>query len=200
MARRQWWLPLWHVQPRYHGKRMVCHSNAAREPGIRCCWRTVCSMAAKSAGYPWNCGQGARNSRVGPTSWSSEGTPLNWCHTMCQALYDGVPWLHNSPRHHIIYKSRRLWIQCSLFYYRAQQIGVSRRAAVPVSRALHQALNMVCHFCWQARGIVCFGLWSGCNNRVPFLPKGHRTIVPCIPMGCAETVPLRGASHRCGVP
>ena len=38
---------------------------------------------------------------------------------MCQAHYDGVPLLHDSPRNMIIYRIRGPWRWCALFYYGA---------------------------------------------------------------------------------
>jgi len=34
-------------------------------------------------------------------------------------------------------------------------MGMNRRAAVPVLHVLHQAVELVSCFCWQADGMVC---------------------------------------------
>jgi len=128
-----------------------CHSNAARGA----CHRVAVALRLNDCSRAAAMALQQRTRVVAAAMHWPKNHTLNWCLTMCQAHYDGVPLLHDSPRSMIIYRIRGPWRWCALFYYGALAMGMNRRAAVPVLHALHQAVELVSCFCWWADGMVC---------------------------------------------
>ena len=89
-----------------------CRSNAARGA----CHRVATALRPNDCSRAATMELWQRTRVVAAAMWPKNHT-LNWHLTMCQAHYNGVPLLHDSPRSMIIYRIRGPWRWCALFYY-----------------------------------------------------------------------------------